>query len=90
MPGFVICRIQAIYRRHPDALAVLHGEPRRMCHGHSFETPRKRAAPQDEGLLFCAPSFRGVHSAKLNGEPGIQSSAWCWIPGLRPRGRIPE
>jgi hypothetical protein len=23
-------------------------------------------------------------------EPGIQNSAWCWIPGLRPKGRIPE
>jgi hypothetical protein len=23
-------------------------------------------------------------------EPGIQNSARCWIPGMRPRGRIPE
>jgi hypothetical protein len=23
-------------------------------------------------------------------EPGIQNSARLWIPGLRPRGRIPE
>jgi len=32
-------------------LAVLHGEPRRMGHKRkwlSFETPRKRAAPQDD------------------------------------------
>jgi hypothetical protein len=38
--------------RHPEVLAVLHGEPRRMGHkrpGPSFETPRKRAAPQDDG-----------------------------------------
>src|SRR3954454_17308527 len=39
-------------RRHPEVLAVLHGEPRRMGHKRlrrSFETPRKRAAPQDDG-----------------------------------------
>jgi hypothetical protein len=36
-----------------------------MCAVPSFETPRKRAAPQDDGLLV-SPSFRGVHSAKLN------------------------
>jgi hypothetical protein len=38
--------------RHPEVLGVLHGEPRRIGHerpGPSFETPRKRAAPQDEG-----------------------------------------
>jgi hypothetical protein len=37
------------HRRHPEVLAVLHGEPRRMGHKRprpSFETPRKRAAPQ--------------------------------------------
>jgi hypothetical protein len=31
---------------------ALFGEPRRMGHRHprpSFETPRKRAAPQDDG-----------------------------------------
>jgi hypothetical protein len=39
------------HRRHPEVLAVLHGEPRRMGHKRlrpSFETPRKRAAPQDD------------------------------------------
>jgi hypothetical protein len=38
--------------RHPEVLAVLHGEPRRMGHKYlwpSFETPRKRAAAQDDG-----------------------------------------
>ena len=38
--------------RHPEVLAVLHGEPRRMGNKRlrpSFETPRKRAAPQDDG-----------------------------------------
>jgi hypothetical protein len=38
--------------RHPEVLAVLHGEPRRMGRKHprpSFEMPRKRAAPQDDG-----------------------------------------
>jgi hypothetical protein len=38
--------------RHPEVLAVLHGEPRRMGHKRSwrsFETPRERAAPQDDG-----------------------------------------
>jgi hypothetical protein len=37
--------------RHPEVLAVF-GEPRRMGHKRllpSFETPRKRAAPQDDG-----------------------------------------
>jgi hypothetical protein len=36
--------------RHPEVLAVF-GEPRRMGHKRkrpSFETPRKRAAPQDD------------------------------------------
>src|SRR3979490_1223457 len=40
------------YRRHPEVLAVLYGEPRRMDHKRprpSFQTPRKRAAPQDDG-----------------------------------------
>jgi hypothetical protein len=35
-------------------LAVLHGEPRRIGHKRkrpSFETPRKRAAPQDDDLI---------------------------------------
>jgi hypothetical protein len=39
------------HRRHPEVLAVF-GEPRRMGHKRlrpSFETPRKRAAPQDDG-----------------------------------------
>jgi hypothetical protein len=46
-----------IYRRHPEVLAVLHGEPRRMGHERirpSFETPRKRAAPQDDGGVCAA------------------------------------
>ena len=41
-------------RRHPEVLARL-GEPRRMGQKRkrrSFETPRKRAAPQDDGS-FC-------------------------------------
>jgi hypothetical protein len=43
-------------RRHPEVLAVF-GEPRRISHkllGPSFETPRKRAAPQDDGWM-CGP-----------------------------------
>jgi hypothetical protein len=43
------------HRRHPEVLAVLHGEPRRMGHKRprrSFETPRKRAAPQDDGMYM--------------------------------------
>jgi len=41
------------HRRHPEVLAVF-GEPRRMSHKRlwpSFETPRKRAAPQDDGWI---------------------------------------
>jgi hypothetical protein len=39
------------FNRHPEVLAAF-GEPRRMGHKRwrpSFETPRKRAAPQDDG-----------------------------------------
>jgi hypothetical protein len=50
------------HRRHPEALAVF-GEPRRMSHKRSrpsFETSRKRAAPQDDGwnvfFAFQAPT----------------------------------
>jgi hypothetical protein len=42
---------EPLYCRHPVVLAVF-GEPRRMGHERkrrSFETPRKRAAPQDDG-----------------------------------------
>jgi hypothetical protein len=42
------------HRRYPEVLAVLHGEPRRMGRRRkrpSFETPRKRAAPQDDGYI---------------------------------------
>jgi hypothetical protein len=47
-----------------EVLAVLHGEPRRMGHKRkrpSFETPRKRAAPQDDG--FCLYSRSKSHMA---------------------------
>jgi hypothetical protein len=40
-------------RRHPEVLAVF-GEPRTMGHERlrqSFETPRKCAAPQDDGSV---------------------------------------
>jgi hypothetical protein len=40
-----------LHCRHPEVLAVF-GEPRRMGHERmwpSFETPRKRAAPLDDG-----------------------------------------
>src|SRR3979411_3110594 len=53
-------------RRHPEVLAVLHGEPRRMGHKRprpSFETPRKGAAPQDDGWCMrvsLAFSSRGL------------------------------
>jgi hypothetical protein len=43
--------LQTIHR-HPEVLAALRGEPRRIGHKRprlSFETPRKRAAPQDDG-----------------------------------------
>src|SRR6202035_2960884 len=42
------------HRRHSEVLAVF-GEPRRMGHKRkrlSFETPRKRAAPQDDGWMY--------------------------------------
>src|ERR1700712_3407288 len=52
--GLVHSRICHEHRRHPEVLALLQGEPRRMRHGRpcvrpSFETPRKRAAPQNNG-----------------------------------------
>jgi hypothetical protein len=40
------------FHRHPEVLAASCGKPRRMGHKRkrrSFETPRKRAAPQDDG-----------------------------------------
>jgi hypothetical protein len=43
--------------RHHEVLAVLHGKPRRMAtgaSGPSFETPRKRAAPQDDEEWWIA------------------------------------
>jgi hypothetical protein len=47
---------------------------------------------------YMKPSFRGARSAQIDevnfalaGEPGIHNHDWgLWIPGLRPRGRIPE
>jgi hypothetical protein len=50
------------HRRYPEVLAVF-GEPRRMGHKRlrpSFETPRKRAAPQDDGWLCRTRSIRGM------------------------------
>jgi hypothetical protein len=46
-------------RRHPEVLAALGGEPRRISHRRqrpqpSFETPRKRAAPQDDAEYAVA------------------------------------
>jgi hypothetical protein len=40
-----------IIHRHPEVLAALGGEPRRIGHKRlrpSFETPRAGAAPQDD------------------------------------------
>src|SRR3954466_10124087 len=50
-----------LYRRHPEVLAASCGEPRRIDHerlGPSFETPRKRAAPQDDGRDCCIRAHR--------------------------------
>src|SRR5437764_10559281 len=51
------------HRRHPEVLALLQGEPRRMGHERlrpSFETPRKCAAPQDDGccVLWSRAAYR--------------------------------
>jgi hypothetical protein len=62
MPGFmpgihVFFQTKHQHCRHPEVLAVF-GEPRRMGHKHkrpSFETPRKRAAPQDDGGMCARP-----------------------------------
>src|SRR3954447_2051947 len=46
-----------LYRRHPEVLAASCGEPRRIDHerlGPSFETPRKRAAPQSRAGTSCS------------------------------------
>jgi hypothetical protein len=38
--------------------------------------------------IHLKASFRGASKAS---EPGIHNHDWgLWIPGLRPRGRIPE
>jgi hypothetical protein len=56
--------------RHPEVLAVLHGEPRRMGHKRpllSFETPRKSAAPQDDdGASDHNEPRHGCNSASGN------------------------
>src|SRR3954447_13066570 len=47
--------------RHPEVLAASCGEPRRMATSArrpSFETPRKRAAPQDDGGCVASPLTR--------------------------------
>ena len=36
-------------------------------------------------VSILKPSFRGASKAS---EPGIQNSAWCWIPGLRHPSRL--
>jgi len=56
MPGFmpgihVFLQAKHQHCRHPEVLAAFGG-PRRIGHKRfwrSFETPRKRAAPQDDG-----------------------------------------
>jgi hypothetical protein len=45
---------QHIHNRHPEVLAASCGEPRKMGRKRmrpSFETPRKSAAPQDDGSM---------------------------------------
>jgi hypothetical protein len=51
----------------------------------SFETPRFARL-----LRMTARYLAVIPGRAAWREPGIQSSARCWIPGLRPRGRIPE
>jgi hypothetical protein len=56
--------------RHPEVLAALGGEPRRMDTSTprpSFETPRERAAPQDDGrgAQFPAVAFRDQSSREI-------------------------
>src|ERR1700754_4236993 len=56
-----------ILRRHPEVLAALRGEPRRMGHKRlrpSFETPRKIAAPQDDGGDWFADCARNALMAR--------------------------
>jgi hypothetical protein len=56
------------HRRHPEVLAALGGEPRRMGHKRlrpSFETPRKRAAPQDDGGARAAIRLVGTAQERL-------------------------
>jgi hypothetical protein len=52
------------------------GEPRRMGHKRlwpSFETPRKRAAPQDDGDRHCEEHLR-------RSNPVLR--LWLWIASL--------
>src|SRR5712671_1646755 len=51
--------------RHPEKLGILHAEPRKMATsacGRSFETPRKGAAPQDDGVLGASILRNSVFS----------------------------
>jgi 5-carboxymethyl-2-hydroxymuconic-semialdehyde dehydrogenase len=71
---------------------ILRHRPRRrrlfvrLLHGNQAHLARARY-PQDSeagNLIFVRHS--GARSSR---EPGIQSSAWCWIPGLRPKRAHP-
>ena len=48
-------------------------------------TKKKQKAGSDPGLFLIV-----IPGRALSREPGIQSRAQSWIPGLRARARIPE
>jgi hypothetical protein len=74
------------HRRHPEVLAVLHGEPRRMSHerpGPSFETPRKRAAPQDDGYVCGTKAALRDWQDTIAGHGLCNGREACHIAGCR-------
>src|SRR4051794_39380920 len=63
-------RRQRNHRRHPEVLASwasLEGCATSVG-GLSFETPRKSAAPQDDGGVYSEPKLHLLHPAPLRDE----------------------
>ena len=62
--------------RHPEVRAPTWGEPRRVVSGGacspSFETPRKSAAPQDDGCMY---GCRALSFSLMGPSPPIKDDA---------------
>jgi hypothetical protein len=71
------------WAKTPDANASVGVPTIQPCIWKKWWARRKGA--------FAHPTTEAVIPGRASSrEPGIQNSARRWIPGLRPRGRIPE